>query len=86
MGIRRRRAPKKDAGEPTIERVLDNVLRQRYLVTLMNLAARKGADPALVTRLLRYLDQGITNANTDANRWKLTKYRLLIALDRPEGT
>ena len=73
-------APKKnDAVEQGIERALNEILRQRGLVTLMNLAARKGAEPALITRLLKYLDQEIS---ADANRWKAAKYRLLIALDR----
>ncbi|HEV3120214.1 MAG TPA: hypothetical protein VGY58_24345 [Gemmataceae bacterium] len=77
--------------ETTVERALENVLRQRYLVTLMNLAARKGArprsvpprprEPALAERLLKYFDQGI-NAHADASGWKFAKYRLLIALDR----
>src|SRR5262249_29172055 len=42
---------------PGVEKVLDDVLRERYLVTLTHLAARKGADPALVERLLNHLDQ-----------------------------
>ncbi len=67
------------SGDMTIERGLDDVLRQRYLVTLMNLAGRKGADPALVERLAKYIDQGI---NTGEGRWKQSKSRLLIALDR----
>ena len=72
-------ADKKEAAEPSIEHTLDKILHQRGLVTLMNLAARKGAEPALVERLLKYLDQGI---GADANRYKTAKYRLLIALDR----
>jgi Flp pilus assembly protein TadD len=73
--------PKKGDAEPTFARALDEILRQRYLVTLTNLAARKGAEPALVARLLKYFDAGITGT-ADADRWKLAKYRLLIALDR----
>jgi Flp pilus assembly protein TadD len=73
--------PKKDNAEPTIERALDEILRQRYLVTLTNLAARKGAEPALVARLLKYFDAGITGT-ADADHWKLAKYRLLVAFDR----
>ena len=59
--------------------MLEELLRQRYLVTLMNLAARKSAEPALVDRLLKYIEQGVS---ADANRWKAAKYRMLIALDR----
>jgi predicted Zn-dependent protease len=74
-------APAKAAPEPTIEDALDSMLRQRYLVTLMNLAARKGAEPALIDRLLKHFDAAIT-AQPDAGRWKLGKYQLLVALDR----
>ena len=73
----------KDAEEPAMQATLDAVLRQRFLVTLTNLAARKGAEPALVERLLKYFDQEI-NAHADDGRWKAEKYRLLIALDRPK--
>ncbi len=70
---------KKNDDTNTLERSLDEVLRQRYLVTLSNFAARKGADPALVDRLGKYIDQGITAGDA---RWKSAKFRLLIALDR----
>jgi tetratricopeptide (TPR) repeat protein len=73
--------PQKESAEPGIERALEEVLRQRYLATLMNLAARKDAAPAAVERLLKYLDRGIA-ASPDDGRWKLLKYRLLIARDR----
>jgi tetratricopeptide (TPR) repeat protein len=68
-----------------IERNLDDVLRQRYLVTLTNLAARKNAEPALIAHLVKYFDKEISaHADAEANLWKLAKYRLLIALDRPK--
>lgn len=66
---------------------LDCALRNRYLVTLMNLAARKNAPSELVRRLLDYLDRNIAKEFTDPSenqRWKLLKYNLLIALDRPQ--
>ena len=72
---------KKVDGEATLETALDAVLLQRYLATLMNLAARKGADAALVDRLAKYFDEGI-HADGDGAHWKLAKYRLLIVLDR----
>lgn len=73
-------APKKsNVEDSSVQRSLDDVLRQRYLVTLMNLAARKGANPALADRLLKYVEQGIA---LDEARWKPMKYRLLIAFDR----
>jgi Flp pilus assembly protein TadD len=74
-------APQLPASASSLERALDEVLRQRYLVTLMNLAARKSAAPPLVERLLKYLDDAI-RAHADEPRWKLAKYRLLVALDR----
>jgi Flp pilus assembly protein TadD len=79
-------APPKAAkapAEPSIERALDELLRQRYLITLANLAARKGAPPSLVERLLKYFDEGIAG-DADGSRWKAFKYRLLVALDRPK--
>ncbi|WP_020476056.1 VIT domain-containing protein [Zavarzinella formosa] len=60
---------------------LDEQLRGRFLVTLTSLAARKGADPALIDRLMKYLDGQIKTAPDDP-RWKSEKFRLLIALDR----
>jgi tetratricopeptide (TPR) repeat protein len=74
-------APPKAVTEPSIERGLEEMLRQRYFITLMNLAARKGAEAALVERLVKYIDQGIAD-NADGETWKYTKYRVLIALDR----
>src|SRR5262249_15597533 len=44
-------APPKAVQEPSIERTLESLLRQRYFITLTNLAARKEAPPALVDRL-----------------------------------
>ncbi|MDY3561130.1 VIT domain-containing protein [Gemmata sp. JC673] len=60
---------------------LDEVLHARAVVTLEHLAARKGADPALVERLVKYVDRQ-TADGPDAPRWRGEKYRLLIALDR----
>jgi predicted Zn-dependent protease len=67
---------------PSLEETLDDILRQRYWLTLMNLAARKSAGAALVERLLKYIDQQITT-ETDEGRWKLARIQLLIARDRP---
>jgi predicted Zn-dependent protease len=66
--------------------LLQAVLRHRHLTMLTNLAARRGADAALVDRLLAYLDAGIAGADSDAEQfaWRIFKYRLLIALDRPK--
>jgi tetratricopeptide (TPR) repeat protein len=76
--------PPKAAPEPSTERALEEVLQQRYLVTVMNLAARKGAEgAALSERLLKYLDRGIA-ADPEDGRWKLLRYRLLIARDQPK--
>ena len=74
--------PVKAIQASTIGHTLEDLLRLRYLMTLTNLAARTSAEPALVERLLQYFDQGI-KAGADTDRWKLAKYRLLIARDRP---
>jgi hypothetical protein len=62
---------------------LDEIQRDRCLLTLMHLAARKGADPALADRLLKYLERGIA-LDEEAGRWKQVEYWLLIVLDRPK--
>ncbi|MDY3551508.1 VIT domain-containing protein [Gemmata sp. JC717] len=61
--------------------MLDEVLHARAVVTLEHLAARKGADPALVERLVKYVDRQ-TADGPDAPRWRGEKYRLYMALDR----
>ena len=63
------------------DRSLDEMLRDRCLISLMHLAARKGADPAWSERLLKYFDAQMT-AQPDDGRWRSEKYRFLIALDR----
>ena len=62
---------------------LDDALRSRCLVTLLNLAARKTAKPASVDRLLAYLDKAIAADAADI-RFRLFKTQLLIAIDRPK--
>jgi Mg-chelatase subunit ChlD len=66
---------------------LDALLRNRYLMTLMNMTARKSAPPELVRRTLEYLDQNIARelaAKSENQQWKLLKFSLLIALDKPK--
>ena len=66
---------------------LDAMLRNRYLMTLMDLTARKSAPPELVRRTLDYLDQNIARelaAQSENQQWKLLKFSLLVALDKPK--
>ncbi len=74
--------PKAVAGEDETERWLGQVLRGRYLMTLANVAARRGAKPELAKRLLDYAAAGIA-AEPDNADWKLFEYELLVAMDRP---
>ncbi|MBN2291417.1 MAG: hypothetical protein JXM70_03270, partial [Pirellulales bacterium] len=62
---------------------LHGMLQHRVITTLSNLAVQKKAKPELIERLMKYFDEGIA---TDADNpyWKQCKYRMLIALDRPE--
>jgi len=60
-----------------------SILHDRYHAMLMNLAARKTADPAMAGRLLAYLDRAIAK-EPEESHWKLAKVQLLIALDRPK--
>jgi predicted Zn-dependent protease len=70
-------------GEDERGALLDGILRERFLTTLASLATRKDAEPALVERLLKYVDRGVS-ADAEDGRWKVMKYRLLVALDRPK--
>jgi predicted Zn-dependent protease len=75
--------PKVRAGELESGRLLDEVLRERYLLTVMRLAAARSAPPALVERLQKYFDKGI--AGDDSDRWKFLKFQFLIARDDAKG-
>ena len=59
-------------------------MRQRAFATVMNLAARKDADPKAVARLIKYIDAGIAQGGDVAAAWRRTKFQLLVALDRPD--
>ncbi|TWU12210.1 Vault protein inter-alpha-trypsin [Symmachiella macrocystis] len=59
-------------------------LRERALVTLMNLAARKTATAAEIARLLAYIDAGIAAGGESVERWRHQKYLMLVALDRAD--
>ena len=85
-----------DAKQPKIDETsdaavvraeMDALMRNRCLITLMNLAARKTASPELVRRTLEYLDQNIARelaAKSENQQWKLLKLELLVALDKPK--
>jgi tetratricopeptide (TPR) repeat protein len=62
---------------------LDNLLQHRYLVTVINLASRKGAKPSTADRVLAYLDTG-AKADPEDPSWKAKQHQLLVALDRPK--
>jgi hypothetical protein len=73
--------------EDPVRAVLDHVFRHRLLMTVANLAARRGAQRDDAQKLLDYLDRAIaqTDGGDDATfAWKMFKYRLLVALDRPQ--
>ena len=63
---------------------LEAALRERAFVTLMNLACRRSASAESVARLIKFVDQGIAQPGDESSRWKQTKFRLLVALDRPD--
>ncbi|MHC4400407.1 MAG: VIT domain-containing protein [Planctomycetota bacterium] len=65
------------------EQALSQTLRTRLVVTLLNLAARRSATPALVGRVAEYLDRAIA-ADPESVGWKAAKFHLLVARDRPE--
>ena len=81
--------PRPASEEDDPQLALDQILHDRCLLTLANLAARKGVEPASIDRLLKYVDQALKlaaerAAEAEAPRWRLLKYELLIALDRPK--
>ncbi len=49
----------------------------------MYLATRKDAEPALIDRLLKFIEQRIA-AEPEEGRWKALEFQLLLALDRPK--
>ena len=80
----------------TQQEFFDAVVRQRAFAMVMSLATRKQAATESVERLLKYVDTGITLGVADTTKessaarqnftafWRMTKFRLLVALDRPE--
>jgi Flp pilus assembly protein TadD len=65
------------------EDVLESLRKDRAFAILSYLTTRKKADPALVERLLQFLDKGIAHEG-EGTTWKMAKQRLLIALDKPK--
>jgi tetratricopeptide (TPR) repeat protein len=65
------------------EDALDRALRHRARAILTNLAARKGAEAALVERLVTFVRTQIAT-HADDPSWRSELYRLLIAIDRPQ--
>jgi tetratricopeptide (TPR) repeat protein len=61
---------------------IDAILRNRCLLTLGYLAARKGADPELAGKLFAYFDAGMSGDSEEAGLWKTYTYEMLLALDR----
>ncbi len=62
----------------------DAVLRSRAFTTVMNLAARRNAQPPTINRVLKYIDAGIEQEADTAATWRATKFQMLVALDRPD--
>ena len=86
-------------GQKLVNEALDGLLKQRALITVMNLATRRQAAPAAIDRVLKYLDAGIAQAPMavggdpeveqaraaeSRTAWRVTKFQMLVALDRPD--
>lgn len=77
-------------------RLLELNLKQRAFTTVINLAVRRTAKPNEVSRVLKYIDAGIEQDRAAAKPgdkqslgqairvWKNAKFRVLVALDRPD--
>jgi predicted Zn-dependent protease len=66
------------------KRFFDLMLQHRALMTVLNLAARKNAEPASIERLQKYFDEGIKQGGDSTARWRSMKFVLLVALDRAD--
>jgi tetratricopeptide (TPR) repeat protein len=75
--------PKKLDLDAHPELTLDRVLQNRMSVMVTNLACRRSAQPALVERVTKFIDQGI-EMDKESQRWKLLKYEMLVAMDKPK--
>jgi tetratricopeptide (TPR) repeat protein len=74
------------AAAAVVQAAIDHALRNRCLVMAMNLTVRKNSAPQAIRRLMDFLDQNIAREiaeDTKSQQWKLLKYEMLIALDRP---
>ncbi len=86
-------------GQKLVNEALDGLLKQRALITVMNLATRRQAAPAAIDRVLKYMDAGIAHGPVVAGgvplaeqevaaesraAWRVTKFQMLVALDRPD--
>jgi hypothetical protein len=74
-----------ESEEPSArQHFFDALLKQRAFTMVMNLAARRKAEPATIARVLKFIDAGIGHGGDVAATWRNAKYRMLIALDRPD--
>ena len=73
----------RDAAQDDATAGLRGILRYRCLVTLVNLAARKDAKPALVDRLAAYLAAAAKD-EPEQPLYQSLQYKLLVSLDRPK--
>lgn len=70
--------------EQYYKQALEDLLRQRALVTVMFLAARRSAEPATVEHVVKYVDAGIAQGGDAAGPWRMAKAQLLVARDQPD--
>jgi tetratricopeptide (TPR) repeat protein len=59
-------------------------LVHRYILTLVNLAARKTAPEGLEDRLREYIEQGAERGDDLTSFWRYVEFQLLVVLDQPE--
>jgi hypothetical protein len=70
--------------EKRLHHALEFLQRERAITALMNLAARRSASEKSVARLLAFVDFNIKVGGAAAHEWKMRRYQMLIALDRPD--
>lgn len=79
-----RPAKKQPAADANAVEVFDELLQGRLLTMLAHIAARRGAPDDTAKRVLEYIDARLAESERDDPTWRLARYQVLVALDRPK--
>ena len=80
--------PESDTDELAAEamrlKLLQDLLRERALAMVSYLAVRRSAPKSLAARVLKYVSVGMRLEGDVARAWQQQRFKLLVALDRPD--